>query len=161
MTRHGHLSHPRGKENEFRRLRARYGGRKGALIPLLQKTQALFGHLSERAMVRIARALRISPAEVYGVATFYGQFRLKPVGKNLITVCHGTACHVAGAERISEALEIALGVKSGDTTEDGLFTVHDVACLGCCSLSPVMMVNATVYGKLTSARIPSILKKHS
>jgi len=142
------------------RLLASMGKRPGALIPLLQGAQELFGYLPEEAMARIARALGLSPAEVYGVATFYGQFRLKPAGKHIVTVCHGTACHVAGAERISGALERALGVKAGETTRDRKFTLRDVACLGCCSLSPVMMINKTVYGKLTPAGTPAILKKY-
>lgn len=154
-------SPPRGaaKERRFRSLLSSLRKRPGALIPLLQGTQELFGYLPESAMERIARALRLSPAEVYGVATFYGQFRLSPAGRNLVTVCHGTACHVAGAERITEALERALGVATGGTTADGRFTLRDAACLGCCSLSPVVMLNKTVHGKLSAASVPDLLKK--
>ncbi|MEJ2745912.1 MAG: NADH-quinone oxidoreductase subunit NuoE, partial [bacterium] len=138
-----------------------YKGRRGSLIPLLQNTQEIFGYLTEKALRTIAESRGISLAHVYGVATFYGQFRLTPIGKNVITVCHGTACHVAGAERISEAIERELGIKTGDTTPDHRFTLCDAACLGCCSLSPVVMINKTVYGKLTPAKIPAILKKFS
>ena len=148
------------KERSFKKLLARYREKSGALIPLLQKTQELFGCLPEKALRRIAERLGLSPAQVYGVATFYGQFRLTPVGRNLITVCHGTACHVAGAERISEAIERALGIETGGTSPDRRFTLCSVACLGCCSLSPVMMINKTVYGKLTPAGTPAILKKY-
>ncbi|MDD5557244.1 MAG: NADH-quinone oxidoreductase subunit NuoE [bacterium] len=133
----------------------------GSLIPLLQKTQGLYGYLPERALVRIARRLRLSPAQVYGVATFYGQFRLRPAGRHLVTVCHGTACHVAGAERISEALEGALGIRTGGTTPDGLFTLRNVACLGCCSLAPVMMVGETAHGRLTPAKAKAVLRRRA
>ncbi len=150
----------RSKERASEKLLARYKGKRGALIPLLQKTQELLGYLPENVLRRIAKCLGLSPAQVYGVATFYGQFRLTPVGRNLITVCHGTACHVGGAERMSDAIERALGIKTGGTTPDRRFTLCSVACLGCCSLSPVMMINKTVYGKLTPAAISSILKKY-
>jgi NADH-quinone oxidoreductase subunit E len=147
-------------DRRFRALLSSLRGQKGALIPLLQGAQEIYGYLPVGAMRRIARALRLSPSEVFGVATFYGQFRLKPVGRNIVTVCHGTACHVAGAERISEALGRALGVSPGETTGDGAFTLREAACLGCCSLSPVVMVNATVHGKLTAASVPGILKRY-
>jgi len=159
MTRPVH-SGTAAKERSFKKLLARYRGKSGALIPLLQKTQELFGCLPEKALRHIAERLGLSPAQVYGVATFYGQFRLTPVGRNLITVCHGTACHVADAERISEAIERVLGIETGGTSSDRRFTLCSVACLGCCSLSPVMMINKTVYGKLTPAGIPAILKKY-
>ncbi|MCX6354453.1 MAG: NADH-quinone oxidoreductase subunit NuoE [Candidatus Aureabacteria bacterium] len=149
------------KDRSFTRLLSEYRGRPGALVPLLQSTQKLFGYLPKSAMVRIAETLRISPSEVYGVATFYGQFRLAPAGKHLITVCHGTACHVCGAERISESLQRLLKIQPGGTTTDGLFTLQNVACLGCCSLSPVMMIDATVFGKLTPTALPSILKRYA
>ncbi len=147
------------KEQCFKKLLTQYKGKRGALIPLLQKTQELFGYLPEKALRRIAESRGLSLAHVYGVATFYGRFRLTPAGKNLITVCHGTACHVAGAERISDSIERVLGIKTGGTTPDLRFTLCDAACLGCCSLSPVVMIDKTVYGKLTPARIPAILKK--
>jgi len=148
------------RDRSFARLLSEYRGRPGALVPLLQSTQKLFGYLPESTLVRIAETLRISPSEVYSVATFYGQFRLAPVGKHLITVCHGTACHVGGAERISESLQRLLNIQPGETTTDGLFTLQNVACLGCCSLSPVMMIDATVFGKLTPTALSSILKRY-
>lgn len=148
------------RERRFRRLLSSLRKRPGALIPLLQGTQELFGYLPGEAMVRIARTLGLSPSEVYGVATFYGQFRLKPAGRHLVTVCHGTACHVAGAESISEAIERVLGAKTGETTPDGQFTLRDAACLGCCSLSPVVMVDKTVHGKLSATALPALLKKY-
>lgn len=147
-------------DRRFRSLLSSLRRRQGALIPLLQGAQEIYGYLPVQAMERIARALRLSVSEVCGVATFYGQFRLKPAGRNIVTVCHGTACHVAGAERISGALERALGVSSGGTTADRAFTLRDAACLGCCSLSPVVMVNATVHGKLSAASVPALLKRY-
>ena len=92
-----------------------------------------------------------------GVATFYTQFRLKPVGKYLIMLCQGTACHVNGSERIETTIKEHLGISDGETTEDGLFTLKNVACLGCCSLSPVMMINGETYGSLTPEKTVSIL----
>lgn len=148
------------RDRRFRLLVSSLRGRPGALIPLLQGAQEIYGYLPVQAMERIARALRLSVSEVCGVATFYGQFRLKPAGRNIVTVCHGTACHVAGAERISAALERALGVSPGGTTGDGAFTLREAACLGCCSLSPVVMVNATVHGKLSAASVPALLKRY-
>jgi NADH-quinone oxidoreductase subunit E len=94
-----------------------------------------------------------------GVATFYTQFRLKPVGKNLIMLCKGTACHVNGADSIAQALQAELGIEDGGTTEDGLFSLKEVACLGCCSLSPVMMINETTYGSLTPEKAKEIVRK--
>lgn len=151
---------PAAHERRFRRLASSLRERPGALIPLLQGAQEIYGYLPQHAMERIARLLGLSPAEVFGVATFYGQFRLKPAGKHIVTVCHGTACHVAGAEKISGALERALGVGTGETTADRRFTLREAACLGCCSLSPVVMVDKTVHGKLASAGIPALLKKY-
>lgn len=149
------------RERIFRKLISLHRNRPGALIPLLQETQALFGYLPDRALVKIARSLKLPASHVYGVVTFYTQFRLSPVGENIIKVCHGTACHVAGAEKITESLERALDSRTGETTADGKFTLENVACIGCCSLSPVIMINKQAYGKLTSRKIPSILKKYS
>lgn len=147
-------------EKELRHLISKHRKKEGSLIPLLQDAQALLGYLPVWAVVAIARGLRLSPSRVYGVVTFYTQFRLQPVGRSIIKVCHGTACHVAGAERVSESLEFRLGVNAGGTTSDGAFTLENVACLGCCSLSPVVMVGETVYGKVDSSKIPRVLKKH-
>lgn len=132
-----------------------YKSVQGSLITILQKCQEIYGYLSVEAIEYIASATEIHPAKIYGVATFYTQFRLKPVGKYLIMLCQGTACHVNGSKKIEEALEEVLGVPEGVTTEDGLFTVNNVACLGCCSLSPVMMINGETFGNLT----PDMAKK--
>lgn len=132
-----------------------YKSVQGSLITILQKCQEIYGYLSVEAIEYIASVTEIHPAKIYGVATFYTQFRLKPVGKYLILLCQGTACHVNGSKKIEEALEEVLGVPEGVTTEDGLFTVNNVACLGCCSLSPVMMINGETFGNLT----PDMAKK--
>jgi len=136
----------------------KYNGKKGNLIPLLQGTQDLYGWLPRRAFEKISRETGLELSEMFGVATFYAQFRLKPVGKHIIKVCHGTACHVQNAKEISEALEEALKIKDGETTEDRLFTLESVACLGCCSLAPVMMISDQTYGKLTGNESARIVK---
>ncbi|MGD9493330.1 MAG: NADH-quinone oxidoreductase subunit NuoE [Bacteroidales bacterium] len=126
-----------------------YQNHKGAVIPVLQKIQDVYGYLPSVAIVKAAETLHIPVSDIFGVATFYSQFRLHPVGKHIIKVCHGTACHVQNATAISDAIEEALEIKDGQTTEDGLFTLESVACLGCCSLAPVMMISGETYGKLT------------
>lgn len=136
----------------------RYRNVKGSLIPLLQKAQEIYGYLPQEAMVYISRRMNIKPAEVYGVATFYSQFRLQPAGKYLILLCQGTACHVNGSQLIEEAINEILGIQEGETTADGLFTLNNVACLGCCSLSPVMMINGETYGNLTKDKVAQILR---
>ena len=125
----------------------------GSLITILQQTQDIYGYLSMDAINYIAK--------IYGVATFYAQFRLQPVGKYLIMLCKGTACHVNGSDMIEEAVCEHLGIKDGETTEDGLFTLNNVACLGCCSLAPVMMVKTVdgeeTFGNLTKSSVKKIL----
>jgi NADH-quinone oxidoreductase subunit E len=137
----------------------KYKNKKGNLIPLLQGTQNLFGYVPRDAFDRIAEKTGIPLSDMYGVATFYTQFRLNPVGKYIIKVCHGTACHVQNAPVITEALQEELGIEDGTTTEDGLFTLESVACLGCCSLAPVMMVNDETYGKLTGKSSVKVIKE--
>lgn len=127
----------------------KYKGKKGNLIPLLQGVQNAYGYLPKEAFIKISEATGLKLSDMYGVATFYAQFRLKPVGKHIIKVCHGTACHVQNASSITESLEEFLGVKNGETTPDKMFTLESVACLGCCSLAPVMMVGEETHGKLT------------
>jgi NADH-quinone oxidoreductase subunit E len=132
-----------------------YKGIEGSLITILQKTQEIYGYLPRRALQHIADVIGVKPAKILGAATFYTQFRFQPIGKYLIMLCQGTACHVNGSEKIED----------GETTEDRLFTLENVACLGCCSLAPVMMINGEAYGKLTpeSARkvIREIYKKET
>jgi len=137
----------------------KYRHKKGNLIPLLQGTQDIYGYLPYDAFFKLSQETGIPLNEIYGVATFYTQFRLNPVGKHIIKVCHGTACHVQDAETITDALQDALKIEDGETTEDGLFTLESVACLGCCSLAPVMMIDGNTYGKLTGKRAVKIVKE--
>ena len=136
----------------------RYDGEPGELIPLLQSAQDHFGYIPRRAIRHIAGVTGIPESEVYGVITFYNQFRLQPMGKHVIRVCCGTACHVSGSKTILEAIEDELDVEVGDTTADGLFTLLTVACLGCCSLAPVIMINEETHGRLTPAGARKILR---
>ena len=137
---------------------AKHKGKKGNLIPLLQGAQELYGFISKPAFEKLSRETGIPLSDMFGVATFYAQFRLNPVGKNIIKFCHGTACHVQNAVEISESLEEALKIKDGETTEDRFFTLESVACLGCCSLAPVMMIGDQTYGKLTGNEAVKIVK---
>lgn len=130
----------------------------GSLIAILQKAQDIYGYLPVDVIYHIAEETGVAPAKVMGVATFYTQFRLKPVGKYLIMLCQGTACHVNGSELIEQAIKDELGIADGETTDDGLFTLKNVACLGCCSLSPVMMINGETYGSLTPDKTKNILR---
>lgn len=130
-----------------------------SLIPLLQKTQETFGYLPKEAIEEISRYLGVPVSRVLGVATFYAQFRFEPLGKYVIKICHGTACHVNGAENIAQALREETGIDEGQTTPDGLITIERVACLGCCSLAPVIMINDKVYGKLTGEAVRKLIRK--
>jgi NADH-quinone oxidoreductase subunit E len=137
----------------------KYRDRKGNIIPLLQGTQECYGFIPRAAFLKISSETGIPLSDLYGVATFYAQFRLAPVGKHIIKVCHGTACHVQSAPKITEALMDALNVADGETTEDGLFTLESVACLGCCSLAPVMMIGDETYGNLTGKEAVKVIKE--
>ncbi len=136
----------------------KYANSSSNLITILQNAQNIYGYLPKDVMYCIAEKVGVSPAEVMGVATFYSQFRLSPIGKYLIMSCQGTACHVNGSERISAAISEYLGIGNGETTEDGLFTLENVACLGCCSLAPVIMINGEAYGNLTPDSAVAVLK---
>ena len=137
----------------------RYSGKKGIMIPVLQEAQAIYGYLPREAFERLSDELDLNLSDMYGVATFYSQFRLKPVGRHIIKICHGTACHVQNAGSITEALEEALKITDGETTGDGLFTLESVACLGCCSLAPVMMIGDDTFGKLTGREAVRVIKE--
>lgn len=126
-------------------------------IPVLQAVQEEFRFVPLKVIERIAETTDMSEAQLYGVATFYTQFRLKPVGEKIIKVCHGTACHVGGAEGLTEAMESRLGVKDGENTPDMKFTLDSVACVGCCSLAPVIMVDDKTYGKLDRKKAALII----
>jgi NADH-quinone oxidoreductase E subunit len=134
---------------------------RGSLIPVLQAAQDTYGYLPVKALDAIAAKLQIPISQIYGVVTFYAQFRLNPRGKHIIRSCQGTACHVRNSARILEALKTTLGVKPGGTTEDMKFTLETVACIGACSLAPVMMIDTDAHGRLRPDRIPKILDSYS
>ena len=131
----------------------------GSLITILQQAQGIYGYLPVDVLYHVAQRTGNTPAKVMGVATFYTQFRLQPIGKHLILLCQGTACHVNGSKRIETAVCDELDIQDGETTKDGLFTLKNVACLGCCSLSPVMMIGDETYGMLTPDKARSILRE--
>lgn len=129
------------------------------LIPILQNIQADYGYLPKDVLDKMCDITGLFPSQVMGVATFYSQFRLKAAGENIIKLCFGTACHVNGAEKIAQVLIDELKIEIGETTPDGKFTLETVACLGCCSLAPVMMIGNETYGRLTPDNARKILKK--
>ena len=132
----------------------------GSLITLLQSAQDSYGYVPEKIIHYISELVGIPSSEIYGVITFYSQFRLKPIGKNIIKICEGTACHVNGAKTLLSVLQDELGISVGETSEDGIFTLQSVACLGCCSLAPVIVINDNTYGNLTTDKIKTIIKEH-
>ncbi len=152
-----------GEFAELQPVLDKYAKVPGSLITILQKAQDIYGYLSADCINHISEATGVRPAKIYGVATFYAQFRLQPIGKYLIMLCKGTACHVNGADNIEEAICEELNIEDGQTTEDGIFTLNNVACLGCCSLAPVMMVRSSegneTYGNLTKDKVRSILSE--
>ncbi|MBN1196086.1 MAG: NADH-quinone oxidoreductase subunit NuoE [Candidatus Aminicenantes bacterium] len=145
---------------KFRNILRKKAHLPGVLIGLLQEAQELFGYIPETIISEIAAATGVPSANIYGVITFYSQFRLQPMGRNVIRICEGTACHVNGAKGILQAIEDELSIGVGETTADGEFTLLSVACLGCCSLSPVIMINSETFGRLTPQKVRDILKQH-
>jgi len=137
-----------------------YRGRRGALIPVLQKVQKELGYLAEEAVSEIAQFLGLSLSEVYGVASFYAQFRFERQGEHIMKICEGTACHVGGSQLILEAVERELGIQTGGTTKNYKFTLERVACVGCCALAPVMIIDDTVYAQMTAAKALKILAEY-
>ncbi|GAB4170197.1 MAG: NADH-quinone oxidoreductase subunit NuoE [Calditrichia bacterium] len=130
------------------------------IIPLLQDIQEEYGYLPEEQVRNVAKYTGVSVSRVYGVATFYNQFRLKPLGKYLIRVCRGTACHVKGSKQILERLEQELGCPAGDTSKDRMFTIETVACIGACSIAPVITIGDDFHGRLAAKDIPALLKSY-
>jgi len=137
----------------------RYDGEPGELIPLLQAAQDHYGYVPEHAIRYISSVTGVPEAQIYGVTTFYAQFRLTPRGKHVVRVCVGTACHVSGAKGILDVIEDELGIHEGETTEDGLFSLFGVACIGCCSLAPVMVIDEETHGSLNSKKARQAIKK--
>jgi len=132
-------------------------GNRSQLIALLQEVQEIYGYVPEIAMMDIAEFLSLPTSSVYGVATFYNQFRLTPLGKNVINVCRGTACHVKDSANVLSAIENELGVSVGMTTRDKEFTLEEVACIGACSIAPVISINGEYFGRLKTKDIPKII----
>lgn len=136
-----------------------YDNYSGNLISILQKVQEEINYIPKEIIAHLSKKTKINEAKIFGVVTFYSQFRMEPIGKHLIMLCQGTACHVNGSEKIGEAIKDCLNIDVGETTNDNLFTYTNVACLGCCSLAPVMMIGDKTYGNLTSAKAKEIIEK--
>ena len=144
-------------EDKMKALFSRHQGEKQELIPILQETQEQFRYLPAAAMKEIARFLHMPESTVYGVSTFYAQFKLTPLGRKIIRVCRGTACHVRGASKVLSELESQLGIKAGETTDDLEYTLETVACIGACALAPTMTIDNETYGKMTTTRVAEVL----
>jgi NADH-quinone oxidoreductase E subunit len=136
-----------------------YSRDKSDLIPVLQAAQEKLGYLPGEVMAEIASFLKLPASSVYGVGTFYAQFKLQPVGRKVVKVCRGTACHVRGAARILQELETRLKIKPGETTQDREYSLETIACFGSCALAPVMVMDKTVYGRMTPKKVDSVLEE--
>ena len=136
---------------------SQYDGEGDDLIPILQEAQERFGYLPEGVMARVAKFLRLPASNVYGVATFYAQFKFTPTGKRIVKVCRGTACHVRGGARILNEVERQLGIKPGETTDDLEYSLETIACFGSCALAPVVVIDKTVYGRMTTKKVVEVL----
>ncbi len=146
-------------KEQIDKILAQYPRERGSLIPILQKVQAEFRYLPEDALLAVAQALRLSESEVYGVATFYAQFRFVPQGEHTVKVCLGTACHVRGGQRILERVQDELGIVEGQTTQDMKFSLEKIACFGSCSLAPVVVIDRTLYGRLETSKVKDMLAR--
>ena len=134
-----------------------YQGKNEDLIPIFQQVQQVFGYLPEPVMKKIAKFLRLPESTVFGVGTFYAQFKLVPSGRNIVKVCRGTACHVRGAAGILGEVEKQLGIKSGESTPDLEYSLEAIACFGSCALAPVMVLGHNVYGRMTPTKVKEVL----
>jgi NADH-quinone oxidoreductase subunit E len=139
--------------SEIKKILKPFKGRKDVLISILQEVQKKYGYLPKEAFSIISEELKISENEIYGVATFYSQFRFNKPGKYQIKACQGTACHVRGSKKILGEIEQNLKITHGETTKDELFSLEKVACMGCCALAPVIVVNDEVYGTCTPNKV--------
>jgi len=146
-------------KEDLQEIFSEYQGRQSEIIPILQKIQNTYGYIPEHAMQDISRFTHVPESEIYGVATFYAQFRFTPRGEKHSMVCQGTACHVNGAPKILEEVEIALGIKAGETTDDLEYSLETVACIGACSLAPALMINDKVEAKLNSKKVRKLFKR--
>ena len=138
---------------------SKFKGTKDELIPVMEAVQEEFGYLPPKSMTEISRFLKVPESNIYGVATFYALFRLTPRGKKMVNVCRGTACHVKGGGQILQEVEKCLGIKAGETTDDMEYSLETISCFGSCALAPVMVINKTVYGRMTPAKVAEILGK--
>ena len=148
-------------EEKLDEILSRYRGRKEELIPLLQEAQEEFRYLPSEVMLKIAKFLRVPESTVYGVITFYSQFKMVPSGRNIIRVCRGTACHVRGGARILRDVERRLGIKAGETTEDMEYTLETVACIGACALAPTMTIEKETHGKVNTKKVAEVFGDRS
>lgn len=148
------------QERELKKVIERHKEQPGGLMPVLQEAQAIYGYLPIEVQKMVAEGMNVPLSEVYGVATFYSQFSLTPKGEHRISVCLGTACYVKGADKILTAIEEKLGIKSGECTPDGLFSIESCRCLGACGLAPVMTVDGEVYGKCTPESAIKIIESY-
>ena len=144
-------------EEKLKEVFSHFKGEKHELISILQETQGKFRYLPAAAIKEISDFLDVPEASIYGVATFYAQFKLNPLGKRVIRICRGTACQVRGSAKVLEEMEKQLGVKAGETTEDGEYTLETVACIGACALAPTMTVDEETFGKMTTKKVAEVL----
>jgi len=146
--------------SDIKKIIQRYHNKKGILISLLQDIQDTYGYVPAESVELMSRELSIYPVDIYGILTFYAQFRLSPRGRHIIKVCQGTACHVMGGKEILDYLSDKLGISEGETTEDGMFSLERVACLGCCGMAPVVVIDNNFYGRCTIQRIDKLLDNY-
>ena len=144
-------------KEKLNKVLSRYSGKREELIPILQDAQEEFRYLPLEVMLEVARFLRVSESTVFGVSTFYAQFKLTPLGKRIVRVCRGTACHVRGAAKVLSELEKQLGIKAGETTDDLEYTLETVACIGACALAPTMTIDNETYGKMSTKKVAEVL----
>jgi NADH-quinone oxidoreductase subunit E len=144
-------------EDKLKEVFSHFKGEKHELITILQETQDKFRYLPGAAIKEIARFLNVPEASIYGVATFYAQFKLTPLGKRVIRICRGTACHVRGSAKVLAEMEKKLGIKAGETTPDLEYTLETVACIGACALAPTMTVDNETFGKMTTKKVAEVL----
>ena len=148
-------------EERLNEILSSYEGRGDELIPILQQVQQVFGYLPEPAMKKIAKFLKLPESTVFGVGTFYAQFKLVPTGRNVIKVCRGTACHVRGSAQILGEIEKQLGISAGETTPDLEYSLETIACFGSCALAPVVVISSKVHGRMTTPKAREILNKEA
>ena len=155
-----HFKGTKDQEAKLLEVIAKYKGQKGALMPIMQEAQDIYGYLPYQVQKIISDETGIPIEKIYGVATFYAQFSMSPKGKYIVSVCLGTACYVKGAGKILEEVEKSLGIGDGECTADGKFSLEVCRCVGACGLAPVMIVAGDVYGKMTPDRVAGVLAKY-